>query len=133
MLASASWDGTVKLWNLKGKEIRTIEGHSAPVNSVKFSPDGQLLVSAGFDHRMILLDLNTLPELSLGSLTRQACTWLFDYLSNSLNADARERNFCNTIIKNSKKYLIDTNNIFAEEIGVRKNNKQDAIENSDHR
>jgi WD40 repeat protein len=49
MLASASSDGTVKLWNRSGKEIKTLRGHTAEVYSAIFSPDGQTLASASAD------------------------------------------------------------------------------------
>ena len=49
-LASASWDHTIKIWNIKtGKVVKSIEGHNGPVNSVKFSDNGQYLYSAGYD------------------------------------------------------------------------------------
>ena len=49
-LASASWDHTIKIWNIKtGKVVKSIVGHDGPVNSVKFSDDGQHLYSAGYD------------------------------------------------------------------------------------
>ena len=49
-LASASDDGTVRLWNAaSGKLVRTLRGHGQSVNSVAFSTDGQRLVSAGAD------------------------------------------------------------------------------------
>ncbi|BAY22869.1 WD-40 repeat-containing protein [Calothrix sp. NIES-2100] len=37
-IASASGDGTIKLWSLEGKELKTLKGHSAWVSSVSFSP-----------------------------------------------------------------------------------------------
>ncbi|MBD1804663.1 hypothetical protein H6F98_04130 [Microcoleus sp. FACHB-SPT15] len=49
MLASASSDGTVKLWALDGTELQTFHGHSDKVFTVNFSPDGQMLASAGDD------------------------------------------------------------------------------------
>jgi len=49
-LASASFDGTVKLWDAaSGREILTLTGHSAEVTSVAFAPDGQRLASASLD------------------------------------------------------------------------------------
>ena len=49
MLASASWDHTVRLWPLTGGAPRVLEGNSQNVNGVAFSPDGGELVSAGYD------------------------------------------------------------------------------------
>jgi WD40 repeat protein/class 3 adenylate cyclase len=49
VLASASDDGTVKLWSADGRELKTLKGHSAPVYSVSFSPDGKLLATASAD------------------------------------------------------------------------------------
>jgi WD40 repeat protein len=47
--ASASADGTIKLWNLNGRELNTIKGYSGETFSVVWSPDGQILASAYFD------------------------------------------------------------------------------------
>lgn len=48
-IATASRDGTVKLWTVQGKEITTFKGHQGDVYSVDFSPDGQQLVTASKD------------------------------------------------------------------------------------
>ncbi len=47
LLASAAWDGTVRLWR-EGAAPRVLEGHHGPVNAVGFRADG-VPVSAGFD------------------------------------------------------------------------------------
>ena len=47
-LASASWDGTVRLWPLAGGPSRVLEGHRGNVNAVLYLGDGTL-VSAGYD------------------------------------------------------------------------------------
>ena len=50
VLASGSFDDTIKLWNVKtGKLLQTLEGHSISVNSVAYSPDGQTLASGSGD------------------------------------------------------------------------------------
>jgi WD40 repeat protein len=48
LLASASLDRTIRLWNLdKADEVRVLQGHTGPVRSLAFSPDGTLLASGG--------------------------------------------------------------------------------------
>jgi cytochrome c len=49
MLASASWDGTARLWPLGSGAKRVLEGHLQNVNGVAFMPDGKSLVSVGYD------------------------------------------------------------------------------------
>ena len=59
MLASASWDQTVRLWNVKTEQhLRTLTGHTSEVNSVVFSPDGQTLASASWDGTIRLWNPN---------------------------------------------------------------------------
>ncbi|MBM3839996.1 MAG: hypothetical protein FJ398_18930 [Verrucomicrobia bacterium] len=49
-LASASWDQTVKVWDIAtGQETLTLKGHAAPIVSVAFSADGTRLASAILD------------------------------------------------------------------------------------
>jgi cytochrome c len=49
MLASASWDHTVRVWPVVGGPPRVLEGHSQNVNGVAFTPDGRALVSVSYD------------------------------------------------------------------------------------
>src|SRR4051794_19719113 len=57
-LASASRDGTVKLWDaVTGEEKATLKGHTDWVFSVAFSPDGKTLASASRDRTIKLWDV----------------------------------------------------------------------------
>ncbi|WP_449416219.1 serine/threonine protein kinase [Phormidium nigroviride] len=73
ILASGSWDRTIKLWNLETGELTsTLTGHSDRVNSVAISSDGELLVSGSSDETIKLWNLHsgellgTLPGHSIG-------------------------------------------------------------------
>jgi WD40 repeat protein len=48
-LVSASYDGTIKFWNLSdGKHLHTLEEPSE-ISSIAISPDGQTIVSTSDD------------------------------------------------------------------------------------
>jgi len=59
-LASASQDGTVKLWGAAAKELlRTLRVHAAEVCHVVFSPDGSTLAATGDDGMVKLWEAST--------------------------------------------------------------------------
>lgn len=50
LLATASFDSTVKLWDVeKGECIQTLCKHTEPVYSVAFNPTGDYIASGSFD------------------------------------------------------------------------------------
>jgi len=60
-VASASEDGTIKLWDFATRRLTsTLWGHVGGVSVVAFSPQGQILASAGGDGTVRLWDLRTL-------------------------------------------------------------------------
>jgi WD40 repeat protein len=59
MMATASYDHTIKLWGLNGQLIRTLEGHQGAVMGVCFIPDRSQLVSVSLDGTMKLWDRDT--------------------------------------------------------------------------
>ncbi|MEM9482296.1 MAG: LamG-like jellyroll fold domain-containing protein [Cyanobacteria bacterium P01_F01_bin.116] len=71
IIATASNDRTIKLWDLDGNLLRTCFGHSSGASSVAFSPDSQTLVSGSYDNTIKLWDrqgncLQTLKDHSSG-------------------------------------------------------------------
>jgi len=50
LLATASFDTTVKLWDSEtGRRLHSLERHTEPVYSVAFSPGGEYIASGSFD------------------------------------------------------------------------------------
>ncbi len=49
-MASGDWDGTIRVWRTSNWTlVYSCRAHSEWLNSLTFSPDGQLLASGGFD------------------------------------------------------------------------------------
>jgi WD40 repeat protein len=63
LIASASHDETVKIWNVAtGEEQRTLKGHKSSVNSVVFSKDGTLIASGSWDNTVKIWSVTTGEE-----------------------------------------------------------------------
>lgn len=53
-VATASWDGTVRIWNADtGECLRTFTGHGAPVSAVCFVPNTSNILSASVDGKIL--------------------------------------------------------------------------------
>jgi cytochrome c len=61
LLASGSWDQTVRLWPLAGGTPRVLEGHTQNVNGLAFAPDGRTLVSVSYDQSVRIWPLSGPP------------------------------------------------------------------------
>ena len=60
MLASGSWDKTVRIWNVDTRQLlHILRDHTDTVNSVAFSHDGQTLVSGSWDGTIRLWNPHT--------------------------------------------------------------------------
>ncbi|CAM2722187.1 unnamed protein product [Rotaria socialis] len=58
LLASASFDSIVRLWDVeRGVSQNILVKHSEPVYSVAFSPDSRLLATGSFDKTIYIWDI----------------------------------------------------------------------------
>jgi WD40 repeat protein len=92
LLASASWDNTVRLWDPSlGAVLSTLEGHNDSVNAVAFSPDGKVLASASEDATVRLWDVSSGALLSIihDSVSAFACSPDSQVLASASNTTVR--------------------------------------------
>ncbi|KAI1194236.1 soluble quino protein glucose/sorbosone dehydrogenase [Nemania serpens] len=59
LIATASWDNSVKVFDREGTFLATLRGHVAPVFQVAFSADSRLLVSCSRDTTLKTWDMRT--------------------------------------------------------------------------
>lgn len=65
VIATGSFDNTVKLWDLSGVNHMVLSGHNSSVLGVRFSPDGRLLATASMDN-----------YVGLWNVQSGSCRWL---------------------------------------------------------
>lgn len=80
IVAASNDQGTINLWDLTGKKLRELKGHTNTVEKAAFSPDGTRLVSSSWDGTVRLWDLNTFQSQILLS----GYIW-YSYLKFSLD------------------------------------------------
>jgi len=75
-LASVAYDAKIMVWDLREpanpRLAYTLEGHTAPIRCVNFSPDGSLLVTGGKDKTARVWDTKTKEGSILGDITSHA-------------------------------------------------------------
>jgi WD40 repeat protein/ABC-type branched-subunit amino acid transport system substrate-binding protein len=60
LLASASFDQTVKIWQIKaGRLQQTLKGHTGEISAVAFSPDNHTIATASYDGQIGLFTVGT--------------------------------------------------------------------------
>jgi WD40 repeat protein len=88
LLATASEDETVKLWNLEGRLLNTFFGHIGGVLDATFSPDGKFIASSGRDGRVIIWN----RDHKLEDVVKESCNWVRGYLENNTRVKEDDNN-----------------------------------------
>ena len=97
LIASASRDGTVKVWGKDGLSIATLKEDSIPVWSVLFSPDHDQLVAFYGENQVMVWSGDgymSYGQLNISTLRDIACTQIQDYLQYSSPVNVQEENLC---------------------------------------
>ncbi|MEL7036344.1 MAG: WD40 repeat domain-containing protein [Cyanobacteria bacterium J06592_8] len=82
-LASGSYDGQIKIWNLKtGQLLHQLSGHTDAIQTLAISPDG-ILASGGWDNRVRLWNLET------GTLIRTLKGHVEDVKTLAISSDGK--------------------------------------------
>ncbi|MGB7522326.1 MAG: hypothetical protein WA896_22075 [Spirulinaceae cyanobacterium] len=58
ILASAGYDNTVRLWNLRGEKLKTLKGHTDSVAHLSFNPTGEIIATTTWDKTIQLWRLD---------------------------------------------------------------------------
>ena len=64
LVASAGESSIIKLWNLRNNTVKTLNGHTGIVNSIAFSPNGELLASVSDDETLKLWDVRSQQNIA---------------------------------------------------------------------
>lgn len=72
IIATASMDGTVRLWSIDGTPLATFSDHSGPVRSLMFSQDGSRILTASQDGtaRQYLVNIEDLLAIAACRVSR---------------------------------------------------------------
>ena len=82
MLASGSWDSTIKLWDTSTMNcVKTLEGHTDHVNSVAFNGAG-MLASGSYDKTINLTRIYTKKFINTALMTMDRCGLIDDIIDN---------------------------------------------------
>jgi WD40 repeat protein len=92
MLATASSDNTVKLWDTSTRqEIKTLTGHRDAVWGVNFSPDGKMLATASADKTVRLW------RWDFDYLLKEGCNFMHEYFKTNPPDNKSDKHLCDGV------------------------------------
>ena len=66
LLASVGEDKALRLWEYReGRLLKTLQGHTAKIHTVQFSPDGQFIATGGLDQNVKIWNLSSDLSITL--------------------------------------------------------------------
>lgn len=95
LLASASWDGTIKIWDIdSGALLHNLNVHKGNVNSVCFSQDGTCVLTAASDQTVKITDIRSNGiRLSLDQHCKASCA-VFSHNGKYIASGDEEGTIC---------------------------------------
>lgn len=71
---SCSWDGSCRVWNIRGEKSDVFQGPSQPLEALSVAPDGSRIIAAGWDGKLYAWSAEKSPAL-LDVAHRQPIKW----------------------------------------------------------
>lgn len=65
MIASASNDGTARIWSVDGRNIATLRGHGNGLWAIAWSPDGRMVATTSYDRTARVWDVESRSEVAV--------------------------------------------------------------------
>ncbi len=112
MIASGSYDGTVKLWDVTSGNLKqTFDGNEENVRTVSFSPDGRMVASGGEDRAIELRDVASGKLLYVKNFKGDVLSLAFSPDGQSLAVASEALNILDSA-NGDIKYSISTNDFY---------------------